>query len=86
MQGKERASMDDINFELRRNGSVVQKGNTGEMIFDVDRLIAHISRFMTLRTGDLIFTGTPAGVGPVQIGDVLDGTIEGKPMLHLEIK
>jgi 2-keto-4-pentenoate hydratase/2-oxohepta-3-ene-1,7-dioic acid hydratase in catechol pathway len=56
------------------------------MIFDVDRLIAHISRFMTLRTGDLIFTGTPAGVGPVQIGDVLDGTIEGKPTLHLEIK
>ena len=86
MQGKERASMDDINFELRRNGSVVQKGNTGEMIFDVDSLIAHISRFMTLRTGDLIFTGTPAGVGPVQIGDVLDGTIEGKTMLHLEIK
>jgi 2-keto-4-pentenoate hydratase/2-oxohepta-3-ene-1,7-dioic acid hydratase in catechol pathway len=56
------------------------------MIFDVNYLIAYVSRFITLRTGDLIYTGTPAGVGPVKIGDHLEGTIEGSPMLSLDIK
>jgi 2-keto-4-pentenoate hydratase/2-oxohepta-3-ene-1,7-dioic acid hydratase in catechol pathway len=56
------------------------------MIFAVDQLIAHISRFMTLRTGDMIFTGTPAGVGPVAIGDRLEGTLCGRPALSLDIK
>lgn len=78
--------VNNLNFDLRVNGSVVQQGNSSDMIFDVDHLIAHISRFITLRTGDLIYTGTPAGVGPVKIGDHLDGTIEGRPMLSLDIK
>jgi len=85
-KGGPSASVDDIHFALSRNGKTVQEGWTGDMIFAVDELIAYISRFMTLRTGDLIFTGTPAGVGPVQVGDVLEGTIEGMPMLHLDIK
>lgn len=84
--GKGDLSICNLGFDLRRNGSVVQEGNTKDMIFAVDELIAHISRYMTLRTGDMIFTGTPAGVGPVAIGDVLQGSIEGQPMLRLEIK
>lgn len=78
--------IDDLDFSLARNGQVVQQGNTSQMIFAVDRLIAHISRFMTLRTGDLIFTGTPAGVGPVQIGDRLEGTLCGRSALAIDIK
>lgn len=79
-------SINDLSFDLRRNGEVVQQGNSGDMIFDVDHLIAYVSRFITLRTGDLIYTGTPAGVGPVQIGDHLEGTIEGRQMLSIDVK
>ena len=78
--------INDLNFDLKINGNLVQQGNSGDMIFDVDHLIAYVSRFITLRTGDLIYTGTPAGVGPVQIGDHLEGTIEGRPLLSLDIK
>ena len=78
--------IDNLDFTLSRNGQTVQQGNTSQMIFSVDTLIAHISRYMTLRTGDLIFTGTPAGVGPVQIGDRLEGTLCGRPVLSLDIK
>lgn len=79
-------TINDLHFDLKINGTLVQQGYSGEMIFDVDHLIAYLSRFITLRTGDLIYTGTPAGVGPVKIGDHLEGTIEGKPMLSLDIK
>ncbi|MBR3725768.1 MAG: fumarylacetoacetate hydrolase family protein [Bacteroidales bacterium] len=78
--------IDELDFSLSRNGETVQHGNTRDMIFPVDSLIAHISRFMTLRTGDLIFTGTPAGVGPVAIGDTLQGTLCGRAALSLAIK
>lgn len=78
--------IDDLHFDLKINDKLVQQGNSGEMIFGVDQLIAYVSRFITLRTGDLIYTGTPAGVGPVKIGDHLEGTIEGRPMLSLDIK
>ena len=78
--------IDELDFSLSRNGETVQHGNTRDMIFPVDSLIAHISRFMTLRTGDLIFTGTPAGVGQVAIGDTLQGTLCGRPALSLAIK
>ena len=78
--------IDNLDFTLSRNGQPVQQGNTSQMIFPVDRLIAYISRFMTLRTGDLIYTGTPAGVGPVQIGDRLEGTLCGRNVLSLDIK
>ena len=78
--------IDNLDFSLFRNGQLVQQGNTSQMIFPVDTLIAYISRFMTLRTGDLIYTGTPAGVGPVEIGDRLEGTLCGRPLLSLDIK
>ena len=76
----------NINFHLNLNGKTVQNGNSGLMIYSFEDIISHISRYMTLRTGDLIFTGTPAGVGPVKIGDVLEGYIEGERILKCEIK
>ncbi len=78
--------INSLDFSLLRNGERVQEGNSRDMIFNVDQLIAHVSRFMTLRTGDLIYTGTPAGVGPVQIGDHLEGILCGRRMLGLDIK
>lgn len=75
-----------IPFRLEQNGVVVQQGNTSDMIFHVDEIIAHISKFMTLKTGDLIFTGTPQGVGPLAIGDVLEGFIGDQKMLSMKIK
>lgn len=78
--------VDNLEFSLSRNGQEVQQGSTSQMIFSVDTLIAYISRYMTLRTGDLIYTGTPAGVGPVQIGDRLEGTLCGRQLLSLDIK
>jgi 2-keto-4-pentenoate hydratase/2-oxohepta-3-ene-1,7-dioic acid hydratase in catechol pathway len=76
----------DLNFELRKNGSTVQQGYTGNMLFAVDDLIAYISQYMTLKIGDFIFTGTPAGVGSIQIGDTLEGLLENRPMLSCRIK
>lgn len=78
--------INDLNFNLSINGEIKQEGNSCDMIFDVDHLIAYVSRFITLRTGDLIYTGTPAGVGPVKIGDHLVGTLEGRELLTLDIK
>ena len=68
------------------NGKTVQTGNSGLMIYPFDAMISYVSQFMTLRTGDLIFTGTPAGVGPIKIGDVLEGYLEGEKMLRCAIK
>lgn len=76
----------DIHFQLKKNGEVVQDGHTRDLIFPFDTLICHISRYFTLFKGDYIFTGTPAGVGPVQIGDRLEGWIEGKEMMQCEIR
>lgn len=76
----------NISFHLDLNGHRVQSGNSGEMIFSFERIISYVSQFMTLRTGDLIFTGTPAGVGPVKIGDKMEGYLEGKRMLYCNIK
>jgi 2-keto-4-pentenoate hydratase/2-oxohepta-3-ene-1,7-dioic acid hydratase in catechol pathway len=75
-----------INFSLDLNGNVVQKGNTKDMIFSIDSLIEYVSKFYTLKIGDLIFTGTPAGVGPVKIGDRLKGFIEDRIMFDFEVK
>ena len=75
-----------INFHLEKNGEIVQQGNTQDMLFHFDELIAYISRFLTLKIGDLIFTGTPAGVGPVKIGDRLTAYIEDKIMLDFFVK
>ena len=76
----------DLDFSLSINGEEVQHGNSRDMLFSIDQLIAHVSQYITLRTGDLIYTGTPAGVGPVQIGDHLEGRLEGRPLLSLDIK
>jgi 2-keto-4-pentenoate hydratase/2-oxohepta-3-ene-1,7-dioic acid hydratase in catechol pathway len=76
----------NINFSLQVNGETKQSGNTNLMLFDFNFMIAYLSKFFTLKTGDLIFTGTPAGVGPVKIGDRLVGFIEDKEMLNFEVK
>ena len=71
---------------MQKNGTTVQKGFTADMLFHIDELIEYISQFMTLKIGDYIFTGTPTGVGPIQIGDNLEGFLEGKPLLNCRIK
>lgn len=76
----------NIGFHLTNNGKIIQKGETKDLIFDFDYLITYISQFFKLQQGDIIYTGTPAGVGPVKIGDVLEGFIEEKHMLTCEIR
>jgi acylpyruvate hydrolase len=75
-----------VNFHLEKNGLVVQRGTTADMIFDFDTIVTYLSKFFTLQQGDLIYTGTPSGVGPVQVGDKLAGFLEGKPQFSCEIK
>ena len=76
----------NINFHLDLNGKTVQKGNSGDMIFPFEEVISYVSKFITLKMGDLIFTGTPVGVGPVRIGDRLEAFIEGEKLLKCDIK
>ncbi len=73
-------------FSMNLNGKEVQKGNTADMIFPISKIIAYASQFFTLQVGDLIYTGTPAGVGPVKIGDRLEGFLEGEKLFDFEIK
>ncbi|HLP19194.1 MAG TPA: fumarylacetoacetate hydrolase family protein, partial [Chitinophagales bacterium] len=75
-----------INFSMKLSGTEVQKGNTADMMFSFSKIIAYASQFFTLQTGDLIFTGTPAGVGPVKIGDRLEGFLEQDKVFDFEIK
>ncbi len=79
-------NLSDLHFELTQNGVSVQKGHTADMIFTTDQIIAYVSKFMTLKTGDLIYTGTPAGVGPVKIGDRLEGYIGSEKMFSFSVK
>ncbi|MBR09870.1 MAG: 2-hydroxyhepta-2,4-diene-1,7-dioate isomerase [Rickettsiales bacterium] len=83
---KEGFDLTNTKFELELNGNVVQQANTSLMLWPVDELIAYVSKYFTLKTGDIIFTGTPKGVGPVSIGDHLKGTLAGKEMFNFEIK
>ncbi len=76
----------NINFSLQKNKETVQKGNSGEMIFNFDSIVAHISNYFSLNIGDIIFTGTPAGVGECVVGDDLEAFIEDKSILHFEVK
>ena len=76
----------ELNFHLLRNGEKVQEGNTKDMLFGVDRLVSFISQFFTLKTGDIIFTGTPVGVGPVSVEDHLEGYLEGEKVLEFNVK
>jgi 2-keto-4-pentenoate hydratase/2-oxohepta-3-ene-1,7-dioic acid hydratase in catechol pathway len=80
------SDLKNIDFHLEINGEVKQKGNTSLMLFDFATIISYVSQFFTLKKGDLIYTGTPAGVGPVQPGDQLIGFIGHEKMLHVEVK
>lgn len=75
-----------LRFEMSLNGEIRQRGDTAKMIFGVDRIIAHVSRFVTLKMGDLIFTGTPVGVGPVVPGDRIRASLEGDELFDFDIK
>lgn len=76
----------EIKFRLDLNGQTVQEGFSGDMIFPIKKLIAHVSKFFTLKIGDILFTGTPAGVGKVQVGDRLEGYIFDQKMFDFKIK
>lgn len=80
------SSLENINFDLKSNGVVVQQGNTSLMLWKIDELIAYASQFFTLKTGDIIFTGTPKGVAPVKEGDVLEGFLEGNQLFKVQVK
>lgn len=79
-------SIDKIDFKLEKNGETVQVGNTSDMLFSVDTIIENVSKYFTLKIGDLIYTGTPAGVGPVAIGDNLKAYIGDQLLLNTNIK
>lgn len=80
------ADLQNIKFGLSVNGESRQEGNTSMMLYEIDYLISFVSQYFTLKTGDLIFTGTPKGVGKVLKGDVLEGTLEGETLLKLNIR
>ena len=79
-------SVQRIGFRLSVNGETRQMGQTADMLYTIDQLIAYVSRFFTLKTGDLLYTGTPAGTGPVQIEDYLEGWLEDRKVLDLRCK
>ena len=83
---KKELDLADLNFSLKKNGEIVQSGNTQQMLFKIDKIIAYISQFYTLKIGDLIYTGTPAGVGQVKPGDVLEGFIEEQKMFNVNVR
>lgn len=83
---KEKLNVSAVKFQLFKNGDLTQEGNTNDLIFNFGYLISYISGYFTLQKGDLIFTGTPAGVGKVSIGDHLEGYLEGSKMLDCRIK
>ncbi len=83
---KKNLNLNNINFSLKKNGEIVQEGNSSNMLFNFDKIIAHVSKFMTLKIGDLIFTGTPAGVGKVKIGDELIGYLEEEKAFKTNVK
>ena len=83
---KKNFDLENLNFSLTQNGEVKQSGNTSLMLFSFDYIISYLSKFFILKKGDLIFTGTPKGVGPIKIGDRLEAYLEDKKMLHVDIK
>lgn len=80
------ADIQDINFHLDIDGKTVQQGNTRDMLFRIDQIIAYVSQFCTLKIGDLLFTGTPVGVGPVQIDNHLEGYLENQKVLDFYVR
>ena len=85
-EGHKQSPIQDLHFRLDINGETKQVGYTGDMLYKVDELIAYISKFFTLKTGDLLFTGTPVGVGPVHINDHLEGWLEDRKVLEFNCK
>ena len=79
-------SLENLTFELTNNGQIVQKGCSNHMIWGIDELIAYVSQFFTLKIGDIIFTGTPAGVAAVKPNDVLEGFLEGQQLFRIQVK
>ena len=82
----ELGNVQNLHFRLDINGQTVQQGHTADMLYRVDELVSFVSRYFMLKTGDLIFTGTPAGVGPVHIDDHLVGYLEGRKVLEFNVK
>jgi len=80
------ANSNDLHFHLDLNGTTVQSGNSGDMLFSVDWIIAHVSQFLTIEAGDVLFTGTPKGVGKVAVNDRLEGYLEDRKLLDFKIK
>ncbi|AIG30215.1 2-hydroxyhepta-2,4-diene-1,7-dioate isomerase [Flavobacterium psychrophilum] len=79
-------SIENLTFELTNNGTTVQKGNTNMMLWKIDELIAYVSQYFTLKIGDVIFTGTPAGVAKVNPNDVLEGFLENNKLFRIQVK
>lgn len=82
----ENMDLKNIDFSLQKNGQIVQKGNTAQMIFSFEQIVSFVSQYFTLKVGDLIYTGTPAGVSQVNIGDKLEGYIGNELMLTCDVK
>ena len=83
---EELGNVQDIRFSMNLNGKTVQQGHSADMIFPIDELIAYVSRFFTLKIGDILFTGTPVGVGKVAVGDRLEGYIFETKMFDFKVK
>jgi len=86
MPKEEITDLNQLNFSLKKNDIIVQNGNTSHMLWKIDELIEYVSKYFTLKIGDVIFTGTPAGVGKVQANDKLKGFIEGREMFSITVK
>lgn len=80
------SSRENLTFELTNNNEIVQKGDSSLMLWNVDELIAHVSQYFTLKIGDIIFTGTPAGVAAVKPDDILEGFLEGHKLFRIQVK
>ena len=84
--GKDIFDLDNLQFQLHKNDKLVQDGNTRHMLWKIDEIIAYVSQYFTLKIGDIIFTGTPAGVGKVNPNDVLIGTLQNQDAFNVKIK
>ena len=82
----QKKDLKSLDFYLLKNGVKVQEGNPSQMVFDIDRIIEYVSKFMTLKKGDLIFTGTPSGVGKMEVNDVFEAYLDGKKTIDLRVK
>jgi 2-keto-4-pentenoate hydratase/2-oxohepta-3-ene-1,7-dioic acid hydratase in catechol pathway len=79
-------NVNSINFRLEKNKGIVQSGSTSDMLWNIDELIAYVSQYFTLKIGDIIYTGTPSGVGPVVEGDVLEGFLDESSCFSIQVK